>query len=130
MRSNYAAGMVWLRRDLRAADNAALYHALKSCGQVHCVFVFDTAILDGLPRRDRRVEFVRESVAELDAALPHGLVTLHGDAAEELPRLARELGAQAVFANHDYEPDAVARDALVRERLADAGIAMHTFKDQ
>src|SRR6478752_1311617 len=124
MRSNYAAGMVWLRRDLRAADNAALYHALKSCGQVHCVFVFDRAILDGLPRRDRRVEFIRESVAELDAALralggpETGLITVHADAVDEIPRLAGRLGVQAVFANHDYEPAALARDALVRSRLA------------
>ena len=46
MRPNYAAGMVWLRRDLRAADNAVLYHALKSCRHVDCVFVFGTAILE------------------------------------------------------------------------------------
>jgi deoxyribodipyrimidine photo-lyase len=130
MDPNYAAGLVWLRRDLRASDHAALYHALKACRQVHCVFVFDKAILDPLPRRDRRVEFIRESVAELEAALPHGLVTVHGDAIEEVPRLARELGVQAVFANHDYEPAAVARDGLVRARLADAGISLHTFKDQ
>ncbi|MCG2595622.1 DNA photolyase family protein [Ramlibacter sp. XY19] len=130
MDPNYAAGLVWLRRDLRASDNAALYHALKSCRQVHCVFVFDKAILDDLPWRDRRVEFIRESVVELAAALPEGLITLHGDAAEEVPRLAQALGAQAVFANHDYEPDAIARDDLVRARLGDAGIALHTFKDQ
>jgi deoxyribodipyrimidine photo-lyase len=37
--------------------------------QVHCVFVFDTDILDGLPREDRRVEFIRESLVELDADL-------------------------------------------------------------
>ena len=40
-----AKGLMWFRRDLRAFDNAALFHALKSCKQVHCVFVFDKAIL-------------------------------------------------------------------------------------
>ena len=53
------------RRDLRAADNAALYHALKSCAQVHCVFVLDRAILDLLPRADRRVEVLRYGPLEL-----------------------------------------------------------------
>lgn len=131
----YDAGMVWLRRDLRVADNAALYHALKACRQVHCAFVFDTGILRKLPRADRRVEFIRESAAELDAALrfvggpDRGLLVLHGAATAEVPRLAATLGVQAVFANHDYEPEAVERDMQVREALAAAGVAFHTSKD-
>jgi deoxyribodipyrimidine photo-lyase len=56
--AHVASGLMWFRRDLRAFDNAALYHALKSCTHVHCVFVFDRAILDKLPRQDRRVEFI------------------------------------------------------------------------
>ncbi|HSV82919.1 MAG TPA: deoxyribodipyrimidine photo-lyase, partial [Ramlibacter sp.] len=132
----YRTGLVWLRRDLRSADNAALFHALEACRQVHCVFVFDTAILGKLPRADRRVEFIRASVALLDAELrglagpQAGLIVLHGAAVDEIPRLATALGAQAVFANRDYEPAAEARDSLVRERLAAVGIALHAFKDQ
>ncbi|MBC5785196.1 deoxyribodipyrimidine photo-lyase [Ramlibacter sp. USB13] len=135
MHPTYASALMWFRRDLRARDNAALSRALQSAGSVHCAFVFDRAILDGLPRQDRRVEFIRESVAALDADLRAlggrgtGLVTLHADAAEALPDLARRLGVEAVFANHDDEPEALARDGLVRQRLADTGIALHTFKD-
>ncbi len=62
MDKTYARGLMWFRRDLRCEDNAALYHALKSCGQVWCVFVFDQDILDSLPRADRRVEFIRETL--------------------------------------------------------------------
>jgi deoxyribodipyrimidine photo-lyase len=136
MHKPYVSALVWFRRDLRAGDNAALYHALKAAGQVHCVFVFDTAILDPLPRRDRRVEFIRDSAAALDQELralagpDRGLITLHGDAAEELPGLAGRLGVQAVFANHDYEAQALQRDSLVRERLAALSVALHGSKDQ
>ncbi len=137
MDNGYPTGLVWFRRDLRAADHAALHHALTTCRQVHCVFVFDTAILDRLARRDRRVEFIRDSVAELDATLRRlagrehaGLIVLHGPAADQVPWLAQSLGVQAVFANHDYEPQALARDAAVRGALANAGIALHTYKDQ
>ncbi|MCE3271909.1 MAG: deoxyribodipyrimidine photo-lyase type [Ramlibacter sp.] len=136
METPYDAVLMWFRRDLRVADNAALFHALKAARQVHCAFVFDTAILDGLPRQDRRVEFIRESAAELDEALRQaggpgvGLIALQGDAAEEIPRLAAQLGVQAVFANHDDEPAALQRDLLVRDRLAAGGIALHTAKDQ
>ena len=134
---HYPAGLMWFRRDLRAHDNAALYRALRACRQVHVVFVFDKAILDLLPRRDRRVEFIQESLLQLDEALRAmagkpgaGLIVSHALAQDEIPRLARELGVQAVFANHDYEPQAIARDAVVRGALADAGIALHTTKDQ
>ena len=41
--------LVWLRRDLRTDDHAALHHALKAARQVWCVFVFDRDILDALP---------------------------------------------------------------------------------
>ena len=36
---------------------------------------------------------------------------------------------QAVYCNHDDEPAALQRDAQVRGRLADAGVALHTAKD-
>ncbi len=138
MEKPYPAGLVWFRRDLRAQDQAALYHALKSCRQVHCAFVFDSEILDPLPRQDRRVEFIRETLVELDADLralaggdpAAGLIVLHGVARTEIPALAQRLGVQSVFANHDDEPGALARDAQVRGALANLGIALHTSKDQ
>ena len=141
--SSFAGALVWFRRDLRSDDQAALYHALRAARQVWCVFVFDTEILEPLLRlgqsADRRVEFIRDSLADLDVQLrklgrAHGaegvrLIVRHGDARLELPALARQLGVQAVYANHDDEPAALARDAKVRGALADAGIALHTGKD-
>jgi deoxyribodipyrimidine photo-lyase len=137
MDKTYPVGLMWFRRDLRAHDNAALFRVLQACREVHCAFIFDRAILDPLPRRDRRVEFIRESLVELDQDLRDcaqrpgaGLMVGHGMAADEIPRLARELGVHAVFTNHDYEPQAIARDDAVREALRRDGIAFHTFKDQ
>ncbi|MDM0114953.1 deoxyribodipyrimidine photo-lyase [Variovorax sp. J22R133] len=129
----YPKGLMWFRRDLRVADNAALFHALRSCRQVFCVFVFDKAILDDLPRADRRVEFIRESLVDLaEALLAHGggLIVRHAVAQDEIPQLARALDVQAVFANRDDEPDALARDAQVFGALANAGISFHTHKDR
>ena len=133
------AALVWFRRDLRADDHAALFHALQAARQVWCVFVFDSCILDALPRADRRVEFIQGSLLDLDVqlrslGLAHGtadtgLIVQHGDARSLIPALAAQLGVQAVYANHDDEPEALARDATVRGRLADAGVVLHTSKD-
>jgi len=129
-----AGSLVWFRRDLRAYDHAALHAALRAGGPVHCVFVFDTEILDALQERaDRRVEFIWESVKMLNdalAGLGGGLHLLHDRAREAVPRLAARLGVSAVYANRDYEPQALARDAEVAARLAASGTAFHTRKDQ
>ncbi|MES3019989.1 MAG: deoxyribodipyrimidine photo-lyase [Pseudomonadota bacterium] len=125
--------LVWFRRDLRAFDQAALHHALISSNAVHCCFIFDRDILDGLPAADRRVAFIHACLEELDAelrALGGQLIVRHARAADEVPRLAAELGVDAVFVNGDYEPQAIARDAAVAARLAQAGIAFESYKDQ
>ncbi|MEI7464186.1 MAG: deoxyribodipyrimidine photo-lyase [Burkholderiales bacterium] len=133
------AALVWFRRDLRVDDHAALHHALRAARHVWCVFVLDREILDPLPRADRRVEFILDSLAELQSQLAAlgaahgvagtGLMVRHGWARDEIATLAQQLRVQAVYASHDDEPAALARDAQVRGRLADIGIALHTSKD-
>ena len=129
----YEKSLVWFRRDLRDYDHAALYHALKYSEQVYCALVFDTDILDHLTEKsDRRVEFIWESIRELKTTL-HAkgtdLIVLHGSALQEIPQLARTLSVDAVFTNHDYEPNAIARDVSVAERLQEINIEFHHYKD-
>jgi deoxyribodipyrimidine photo-lyase len=133
------SALVWFRRDLRISDHAALYHALRAARQVWCAFVYDRAILDPLPRADRRVEFIVESVGALAADLAElgrrsgardvRLLVRSGQGADEIVALAAALRVQAVYANHDDDPYALERDARVRGALADLGVALHTSKD-
>jgi deoxyribodipyrimidine photo-lyase len=130
-------GLVWFRRDLRLDDHAALAAALRECRRVHCVFVFDRAILDKLlpdgTRADRRVEFIHDAIVELDTGLRAdggGLIVRHAQAAEAIPALARELGVAAVYAARDYEPYARERDGAVERALAAEGRRFVQMKDQ
>jgi deoxyribodipyrimidine photo-lyase len=85
------------------------------------------------------VEFIRDSLVDLDhqlqaLGLSHGidgvrLVVRHGRARQVVAELARTLGVQAVYANHDDEPDALARDAAVRGALAGEDVSFYTSKD-
>jgi len=130
----YDKSLVWFRRDLRDFDHAAFYHALKHSTQVHCLFVFDTAILSQLKSTsDRRVEFIWESLLELKQALQrHGgdLMIKHGAAVDVIPELAKTLNINALFFNHDYEPSANQRDNEVITKLKANAVAAHSFKDQ
>jgi len=132
----FATGMMWFRRDLRLQDNKALFFALQNCKKLHAVFVLDKDILDHLPRADRRVEFIIESLHALDASIKHasgnlqaGLIVQFASAAQAIPQLAHELQVDAVFVNHDDEPQSLQRDAQVRGHLAKNGIHFETHKD-
>jgi deoxyribodipyrimidine photo-lyase len=128
-----SSALVWLRRDLRLDDNAALYHALKKADQVCAVFVFDTDILNELSADDRRVTFIWQSIEQLQQALSKQggrLFVLHGKASEKIPALAERLGVDWVCAAEDYEPKAIKRDELVNVTLAQKGIAFSLVKDQ
>ena len=129
----FERALVWFRRDLRCFDHAALYHALRQSNSVDCVFIFDKQILDPLPEQDRRVSFIYHSVLELKQALNKlggNLIVRYGNAEEIIPTLALELHSQAVFCNHDYEPQALKRDDVVKTRLHQMRCAMFSYKDQ
>jgi len=126
--------LCWLRRDLRLHDHRPLAEACAAASRTTVVFIFDTTILEQLGRRDdRRITFIHRSLAEIDAELRGQgsmLIVRHGDPVAEIPRLADELGADAVFAGRDYEPAARERDALVARKLAGDGRRLDLFKDQ
>ena len=133
----WQTSLVWFRRDLRDFDHAALHHALTQSQQVYCVFVYDTDVLEPLRESeltfDRRVAFIHDVVGGLQQALRAlggELLIRHGRASDVIPALAAELDAEAVYANRDYEPQAVARDRKVAEKLKADGRHWQAFKDQ
>lgn len=124
--------LFWFRRDLRLRDNAGLYHALRSGAPVLGCFVFDSTILKKLPADDRRVDFIHQTVQSLKEEIEGAggeLRILVGDPALEIPQLAEEVEASAVFANNDYEPAAKLRDQKVASSLEKRNILFSTFKD-
>lgn len=130
--SSPAKGLVWLRRDLRLHDHRPLEEATRFQGQVQHLFVFDTTILNTLPTRDRRVEFIHDSLMELEAELKQyggTLVVLHGDPVVVVPQFCQQHGITTVYAGRDFEPAAVARDDAVVQQLAQLGIQWHGVED-
>jgi deoxyribodipyrimidine photo-lyase len=109
--------VVWLRRDLRLNDHAALHAALSADAPVQAVFVFDKNILERFSNpHDRRLTFLAETLHDIHAKLQAkggGLLVLYGSAQTDIVKLAKALDAQTVFAAEDYEPATQARDAAV-----------------
>jgi deoxyribodipyrimidine photo-lyase len=117
---------------LRLTDNAGLYHALKSGYPVLPIFIFDANILDKLPRRDRRVVFIYQTLARLKAELKEfgsDLLVLIGDPLACWTQLLEDFDVAKVYTNKDYEPYAIERDKKVKELLQKREIPFLGYKD-
>lgn len=125
--------IVWLRRDLRLHDHRPLEEAVRFGAKVQHLFVFDTTILDKLDeKKDRRVEFIHDSLVELETGLTKvggTLVVLHGDPAVLIPKFCKEHSITTVYAARDFEPQAVLRDHAVQSTLAQQGVQWHAVED-
>jgi len=124
----------WFRRDLRIDDNAALYHALKNNPNVLPVFIFDTGILNRLEdKQDRRVHFIHSAILSLQKELQSFgscIRVYHGQPLEVFKKIIAEYPVLNVYANHDYEPEAIARDKKISSFLQANNISFKTYKDQ
>jgi deoxyribodipyrimidine photo-lyase len=125
---------MWLRRDLRLSDNAALYHALRGGLPVQIIFIFDTDILNQLENKyDRRLIFIHRALQTVNNHLKQHGATLHtyyGKPVDVWKNVLKDYKVEKVFANHDYEPYAHQRDNEVRNLLQSHSILFETYKDQ
>jgi deoxyribodipyrimidine photo-lyase len=123
----------WFRRDLRLHDNVALFNALKSGERVLPIFIFDTSILDKLPKNDARVSFIIKELRSMNEHLKsfHASIDiLHGKPIEVFESLIKKYQIGSVFTNQDYEPYAIRRDQEILELLKSENISFNSFKDQ
>ncbi|RZK68853.1 MAG: deoxyribodipyrimidine photo-lyase, partial [Pedobacter sp.] len=98
----------WLRRDLRIADNAALYHALKSSKPVLLLFIFDKKILEKLNAKDdARITFIYQTLENMKQEVEKfgsSILILHDTPEKAWQTLLQKYTVKEVFTNHDYEP--------------------------
>ncbi len=115
--------LVWLRRDLRLADNRALTAAVSGGGPVIPVFILDpeTEAIGAASRW--RLGLALADLAGRLEALGSRLVLRRGPAPQVLTRLAAETGARAAHWTRYYTADAVARDTAAKQALTGAGVA-------
>ena len=124
--------MFWFRRDLRLDDNVGLYHAIKNETKVVPIFIFDSDILDRLPKEDPRVCFLHEQIEELNQQLAESnkkIHVYHGKPIDIFRKILSANAVHAVYTNRDYEPYATQRDAEIKALLSEKDIALSTYKD-
>jgi len=116
---------VWLRQDLRLADNPALQAACRRGGPIVPVFIWAPEEEGPWPWGGASRWWLHQSLARLAEELRAAgteLIVRRGPASAELLRVARETGATAVCWNRRYEPAIIVRDRKVEESLRAAGL--------
>jgi deoxyribodipyrimidine photo-lyase len=94
------------------------------------LFVLDEALLGSDFARPNRLQFLLESLGDLDRslrALGSALVVRHGDTVGEVLAVARSAGARAVFASADVSAYARRRERRLSGACAEEGIELGLF---
>lgn len=122
--------LLWLRRDLRLADNPALQHAIEHADAVVPVYIHAPGEeADWAPGAASRW-WLHHSLAELSrslAARGSRLTIRCGPSLETLRQLVRETGATQVCWNRLYEPAVIERDGEIKRHLRDQGLEVNSF---
>lgn len=132
MKSIPPATVVWFRRDLRLSDNPALEAAVARGGPVVAAWVHAPGEEgDSAPGAAARVFLhdALQSLAESLEARGSRLVLRRAPTIKALIDLARETGADAVYANKVWEPAFLAGDAKAVAALRANGLDARLFDD-
>jgi deoxyribodipyrimidine photo-lyase len=119
------AVIVWFRDDLRLADHPALTAAVATGAPLVCLYVLDENA-GARPLGAASRWWLAQSLRSLDADLSKAggsLVLRKGTATTIVARIARDIGASAVFWSKIHRQAEAASAAQLTKALKDAGIA-------
>ena len=117
--------IVWLRDDLRLADNPALVAAAERGGPVVLVYLLDEVSRGIRPVGSASRWWLHQSLTALATTAP--LVLRRGAAEEVIPAIVAETDAGAVFWNRRYGASR-AIDAALKQRLRDDDVEAASFQ--
>ncbi|MBZ0334360.1 deoxyribodipyrimidine photo-lyase [Marinobacter sp. AL4B] len=131
------AELVWLRNDLRTADNAALTAACKSGRPVRACFIVTPEQWQEHDWSAARVQFVLEHANALSKQLAKLGITLNflhtatfDSSVDVLEQHCRQHGISQLHFNEEYGANERKRDKQVRDRLSSLGVAVKKYRDQ
>ncbi|KAL0641156.1 hypothetical protein Bca4012_034767 [Brassica carinata] len=129
------SAVVWFRNDLRVHDNECLSSANDECVSVLPVYCFDPRDYgkssSGFDKTGPfRAQFLIESVSELRKNLEargSNLVVRVGKPEAVLVELAKEIGADAIYAHREVSHDEVKAEGKIEKAMKEEGVEVKYF---
>jgi deoxyribodipyrimidine photo-lyase len=127
--------IIWFKTDLRLSDNETLIKALASHQSIVPVYCFDEAhfkeTVFGFKKTGAyKAQFLLESVENLKLNLQRlgsDLLIVYGKPEIELPKLAKNYHAQAVFAKAETAYEEINTERQVQHALLKQGCMLNTY---
>ena len=127
--------IVWFKTDLRLHDNETLVRAIEQSDEIIPVYCFDETHYKitefGFQKTGSfRAQFLIDSLADLDASLKKmgsGLIILKGNPETELYNVAKQYGAQKVFAKKEVAYEEKQTEEVVEKELWKLHCTLETF---
>ena len=113
--------VLWFRRDLRVGDLPPMLEAAGG-GPVLACFVLDPRLVAS--SGPRRLQFLGDSLRELQSALDGRLLIASGRPEELLGPIASAVGADTVHISADFSPFGARRDRAVAAAVHAAGVSL------
>lgn len=125
--------IVWLKRDLRLRDHAALYHSLNSNAKTLLLYIFEPKLLEHDHYSKRHFQFVYQSLSDLNAQLSQYGSKVLIVKGEPLSIFKKLLKQQSVSAIHSHEEIGVAttfqRDKLLSKFFKQQNVPWFEYPD-
>lgn len=125
--------ILWFRKDLRLADNAALSTAVDEGFRILPLYIREPEHAGTGPLGAAQAWWLHHSLqalAEDLKAFGSKLILRSGSAAEVMGEVIATTGAKAVFWNRRYDPPGIAIDKALKASLIADGIDVRTFAGQ
>lgn len=128
--SSTSPAILWFRQDLRVTDNPALSAAIASGRPIIPLYILDEET-PGIRRHGGASRWwLHQSLESLQADLQAKGLTLvlrKGSARQVIEDIVTQVGAETVYWNRCYEPEAVARDTSIKDALKADGLEVGSF---
>lgn len=124
-------GVFIFRRDFRIVDNIPLIESLKKCSKVIPIFIFDPYQLDiknSYHVSVNSVQFMLESLEDLNKQLNNSLHFFYGDPVKVLQKLKKVSNFDLLSFNLDYSPYSQTRDSKIIEFAKKNGITLEIYE--
>ena len=120
------------RLDLRLRDNIGLIECFKNSKNVIVCFIFDPIQIDKSKNpyfSSNCVQFMVESLKELDNQTGNKLLFFHGDTIKVLEDTIKKLKIDNIYLNKDYTPFSLKRDKLINDLCEKLNCKCNLFDD-
>jgi len=118
------------RRDYRIKDNIGLLKCYNKSDNIYPIFIFTPEqITNNNYKSDNAVQFLVESLKDLNENLDNKLNIFYGNHIEVLKSLKKDLNIDNIFTNTDYTPYAIKRDEELKKYCDDNDITFNKSHD-